>query len=276
MNLLEPRVRVVLLIAGVIALSMAAEKFRELVGEEDSSKSGKFTILNCFDMGSGTLSCISKESVKFYVYSIRSKHVEKVRQRAIEVALTDALKEGLSASAAAKQAQKVGQKAAKLASRQAKRIVGPILSSGWDFFEAVYYGGTIMEGVLRGIGTLFGTYAGGHQGEEILGKVGYLLGSHLGSWVGGRIGLMVYDVCNGVAHILQFFTFEGTTSSDPSVSEDLYSEDLGRNEENADFEDASVTDQNTKYESFSGDSEFSENSNESSEESNGWGFFSAR
>lgn len=227
-------------------------------------------------MGSGTLSCIGKEGVKLYVYSIRSKHVEKVRQRTIEVALTDALKEGLTASAASKQAQKVGQKAAKLASRQAKRILGPILSSGWDFFEAVYYGGTIMEGVLRGIGTLFGTYAGGYHGEEILGKLGYLLGSHLGSWVGGRIGLMVYDICNGLAHILQFFTLDGTTSSDLGVSEDFYSEDSYRNEENTAFEDASVIDQNTNYEYFSEDGELSENSNESSEDSNGWGFLSVR
>ncbi|KAH0461548.1 hypothetical protein IEQ34_009123 [Dendrobium chrysotoxum] len=276
MDLREPRVRVALLIAGVIALSMAAEKFRELVGEDDSSKSGKFTFLNCFDMGSGTLSCISKEGVKLYVYNIRSKHVENVRQRAIEVALTDALKEGLTASAAAKHAQKLGQNAAKLASRQAKRIVGPIISSGWDFFEAVYYGGTMMEGVLRGIGTLFGTYAGGYHGEEIFGKLGYLLGSHMGSWVGGRIGLMVYDVCNGVAHVLQLFTIEGTTGSDLRVNEDVQSEDSYKNEENTAFDDASVIDQKTNYESFREDTDYSENSDESSEDSNSWGFFSGR
>ncbi|XP_020575400.1 uncharacterized protein LOC110021301 isoform X2 [Phalaenopsis equestris] len=250
-----------------------AEKFRELVGEEVSSKSGKFTFLNCFDMGSGTFSCIGKEGIKLYVYNLRSKHVENVRQQAIEVALTNALQEGLSASDAAKQAQKSGQKAAKLASRQAKRIVGPILSSAWDFFEAVYYGGTMMEGVLRGVGTLFGTYAGGYHGEEIFGKLGYLLGSHLGSWVGGRIGLMVYDVCNGVALILQFFTFEGTTSSDLSANEDDV-KDSYINEQSTDFEDASAVDQNP--ESFREDSEYREISNENSEDSNGWGFLSGR
>ena len=30
------------------------------------------------------------------------------------------------------------------------------------------------------------------------------MGSQLGSWVGGRIGLMVYDVANGVHYLVQF------------------------------------------------------------------------
>ncbi|KAG0503102.1 hypothetical protein HPP92_003174 [Vanilla planifolia] len=232
LNLEGPRVRMGLLIAGIIALSLTAEKFREFLGEEESSKSGKFTFLNCLDMGSGTFACVGKEGVKLYVYSLRSKHVEKVRQRAIEIALTEALNEGLNAKNAANQAQKAGQKAAKLASRQAKRIVGPIISSGWDFFEAVYYGGTMMEGVLRGAGTLFGTYAGGYHGEELLGKLGYLLGSHVGSWVGGRIGLMVYDVCNGVSHLLQVFTSADNTSDDGlREKEGVESGEAYRNEE---------------------------------------------
>ncbi|KAJ6974189.1 hypothetical protein NC653_030311 [Populus alba x Populus x berolinensis] len=91
---------------------------------------------------------------------------------------------GMSAQDAAKTAQKEGTKAAKLAKRQAKRIIGPVISSGWDFFEALYYGGTITEGFLRGSGTLVGAYAW--------------------SWVGGRIGLMVYDVVDGVHYLLQF------------------------------------------------------------------------
>ncbi|XP_058076905.1 uncharacterized protein LOC131225393 [Magnolia sinica] len=204
LDLQKRRVRLALFVGGLIALSITAEKCRELVGEEASSQSGKFTFLNCFDMGSGSLACVVKESVKLYFNNIRTAHVEKVRHKAIEVALTEALLEGLSASAAAKEAQKVGAKAAKLASRQTKRIIGPIISSGWDFFEAIYYGGTMTEGFLRGTGTLFGTYAGGFQGEQRLGRVGYLVGSHLGSWVGGRIGLMVYDVINGVHYLLHF------------------------------------------------------------------------
>ncbi|KAF2324017.1 hypothetical protein GH714_006175 [Hevea brasiliensis] len=155
-------------------------------------------------MSTGTLACTVKEGVKLYFYNIRSAHVEKARNLAIERALLDALGQGISAKDAAKQAQKEGAKAAKLATRQAKRIIGPIISSGWDFFEALYYGGTITEGFLRGSGTLFGAYAGGFLGEARLGRFGYLVGSHLGSWVGGRIGLMVYDVVNGVNFLLQF------------------------------------------------------------------------
>lgn len=184
--------------------AFVAEKCRQLVGEESSSQSGKFTFLNCFDMSSGTLACGVKEGVKLYFYNIRSAHVERARQLAIESAKTDSLSQGMSSEEAEKRALKEGTKAAKLAKQQAKRITGPIISSGWDFFEAIYYGGTITEGFLRGSGTLFGAYAGGFLGEERLGRFGYLVGSHLGSWVGGRIGLMVYDVVNGVHYMLQF------------------------------------------------------------------------
>jgi hypothetical protein len=191
-----------------LLLFSIAEKCRQLVGEEASSQSGKFTILNCFDMGSGSVACGVKEGVKLYIYNIRAAHVEKARHVAIEAALVDALSQGMSAKDAAIQAQKEGAKAAKLVTRQAKRIIGPIISSGWDFFEAIYYGGTITEGFLRGTGTLVGAYAGGFVGEQRLGKFGYLVGSHLGSWVGGRIGLMVYDVVNGVHYLLQFVQTE--------------------------------------------------------------------
>lgn len=175
-----------------------------MVGENASSQSGKFTFLNCFDMGSGSVACGVKEGVKLYFYNIQSAHVEMARHKALETALADAVSQGLSAKDAAKQAQKEGAKAAKLAKRQAKRIIGPIISSGWDFFEALYYGGTIAEGFLRGSGTLFGAYAGGFLGEQRLGRFGYLVASHLGSWVGGRLGLMIYDVVNGVHYMLSF------------------------------------------------------------------------
>ncbi|XP_031385560.1 uncharacterized protein LOC116199343 [Punica granatum] len=221
------RVQILLLIVGVIALSITAEKCRQLVGEEASSKSGQFTFLNCFDMSSGTLACTVKEGVKLYFNNIRAAHVESARHLAIEAALEEALAQGLSAKDAAKQAQKEGAKAAKLATRQAKRIIGPIIASGWDFFEAIYYGGTITEGFLRGTGTLFGAYAGGFYGEQSLGRFGYLVGSHLGSWVGGRVGLMVYDVVNGVHYLLQFVRpeIEGTESNETPIyerSEDYY------------------------------------------------------
>ncbi|CAI9786153.1 unnamed protein product [Fraxinus pennsylvanica] len=216
MTILEKkRVQILLFIVGVIALSITAEKCREFVGEEAASKSGKFTFLNCLDGGSGTLACVVKEGVKLYVYNIRSIHVESARNKAIESALSDALTQGIPAKDAAKLAQKEGAKAAKLATRKAKRIVGPIISSGWDFFEALYYGGTMTEGFLRGTGTLFGTYSVGFIGEQRFGRFGYLVGSHLGSWVGGRIGLMFYDVVNGVEYLLQFFQLD-----EPKVYDD--------------------------------------------------------
>ncbi|KAI4301704.1 hypothetical protein L6164_034955 [Bauhinia variegata] len=204
MDFQKKRVQFLLFVAGIIVLSITAEKCRQLVGEEASSQSGKFTIFDCFDMSSGTLACAVKEGVKLYFYNIRAAHVERARTLKLESALVDAMSQGMAAPDAAKHAQKEGAKAAKLASRQAKRIIGPIISSGWDFFEAIYYGGTITEGFLRGTGTLFGTYTGGFLGEQRLGRFGYLVGSHLGSWLGGRIGLMVYDVVNGVHFLLEF------------------------------------------------------------------------
>ncbi|XP_020596510.1 uncharacterized protein LOC110036414 [Phalaenopsis equestris] len=221
LDLQKRRIQFALFIVGLTALSMTAEKFREIIGEQSSSKSGKFTFLNCFDLGSGTLACGVKESIKLYSYSIRSVHVENVRQRATDFALNEALQEGLSTNAAAKQAKKAGAKAAKLASRQARRIVGPIISSGWDFFEAIYYGGTMTEGFLRGSGTLFGTYIGGFHGEQLLGRLGYFAGSHLGSWVGGRVGLMFYDIFNGINYMFNFFEMEdlGKQVNNEGVSE---------------------------------------------------------
>uniref|UniRef100_A0A7N0V403 Uncharacterized protein n=1 Tax=Kalanchoe fedtschenkoi TaxID=63787 RepID=A0A7N0V403_KALFE len=144
------RLQFVGFVAGVVVLSIAAEKCRQLVGEGASSKSGQFTILNCFDMGSGRVACGVKEGIKLYFYNIRSAHVGMARQKAIETALADATAQGLAANLAAKFAQKEGEKTAKLVTCQAKRIVSPIISSGWDFFEAVYYGGTMAEGFLRG------------------------------------------------------------------------------------------------------------------------------
>ncbi|OMO86273.1 hypothetical protein CCACVL1_09670 [Corchorus capsularis] len=219
MDFQKKRVQLLLFIAGVIILSITAEKCRQLVGEEASSQSGKFTLLNCFDMGSGSVACAVKEGVKLYFYNIRAAHVDRARDLAIEAALEDALSQGLSAKEAAKQAQIEGKKAAKLATRQAKRIIGPIISSGWDFFEAIYYGGTLAEGFLRGTGTLVGAYSGGFLGEQRLGRVGYLVGSHLGSWVGGRIGLMVYDVVNGVHFLLQFAQMEESENHEAPVYE---------------------------------------------------------
>nr|CCD74504.1 similar to XP_002891958 hypothetical protein [A.lyrata] [Arabidopsis halleri subsp. halleri] len=191
MDFRRRRVQFILFAIGLIALSMTAEKCRELVGQEAASKSGQFTFLNCFDMSSGTLACAVKE--------------EKARNVAIEKALHDALVNGMPAKEAAKEVQRAGEKAAKLASRQAKRIIGPIVAAGWDFFEALYFGGTLTEGFLRGSGTMIGAYSGGYVGEQRFGRFGYLVGSTLGNWVGARVGLMVYDVVNGVNFFLETY-----------------------------------------------------------------------
>uniref|UniRef100_A0A0A9GJF8 Uncharacterized protein n=1 Tax=Arundo donax TaxID=35708 RepID=A0A0A9GJF8_ARUDO len=261
------RVQLLLFITGVLALSMTAEKFRELVGKEAASKSGQFTFMNCFDMGSGSLACAAKEGVKLYIYNLRTAHMERVRQLTIEKALADAVSEGLTATEAAKQAQKVGAKAAKVAARQAKRILGPIISSGWDFFEAMYFGGSMTEGFLRGTGTLFGTYVGGFRGEERLGKLGYLTGSHLGSWVGGRIGLMIYDVINGLKYMLQFVQPENQSSSYDSEDGSEY----------ADSYISSKREESTHPDSYaSGDREesaYDETSEEKQEESKWFNLF---
>ncbi|CAM8928511.1 unnamed protein product [Rhodiola kirilowii] len=280
------RIQFVGFVVGVVVLSITAEKCRQLVGEEASSQSGQFTILNCFDMGSGSVACGVKEGIKLYFYNIRSAHVEMARNKAIEVALVDATTQGLAPNLAAKYAQKEGEKAAKLVTRKAKRIVGPIISSGWDFFEAVYYGGTIAEGSLRGVGTLFGAYGGGFLGEQQLGRVGYLVGSHLGSWVGGRIGLMVYDVVNGVHFLLQFSTStESSEDSVPYESSTLESSEDSVSDESPTFEsseDYSATyesptsdgsEDSVSYESPTSDSyetiSYESPSSESSEESEG-------
>lgn len=211
-------------------------------------------------MGSGSVACGVKEGVKLYFYNIRSAHVERVRHTALETALADAITQGMSAKEAAKHAQKEGVKAAKLAKRQAKRIIGPIISSGWDFFEALYYGGTVTEGFLRGSGTLFGAYAGGFVGEQKLGRFGYLIGSHLGSWIGGRIGLMVYDVVNGVHFLLNFVQggeesevhdkeayVENEASDDSRVNEAPIYTGLEDSEESYNYE-SSPSDESVEYE----------------------------
>lgn len=235
-----------------------------MVGEEAASKSGKFTFLNCFDMGSGSVACGAKEGVKLYVYNLRSAHVERVRRQAIERALSDALSGGLSPADAAKQAQKDGAKAAKLATRQAKRILGPILSSGWDFFEAMYYGGTMTEAFLRGSGTLLGTYVGGYHGEQRMGKVGYLMGSHFGSWIGARMGLMVYDVVNGVSYLVNFVQPDEERHESQSNYEDEYSREE-RSESN--YEDE------YRREERSEESRYYEMSDEETKESEGFSLF---
>lgn len=247
MDIQKRRVRLLLLITGVVALSMTAEKFRELVGKEAASKSGQFTFMNCFDMGSGSLACTAKEGVKLYVNNIRSAHLEMVRQRAMEKALADAVTQGLTPGEAAKQAQKVSAKATKVAARQANRILGPIISCGWDFFEAMYFGGSMTEGFLRGTGTLFGTYVGGFHGEERFGKLGYLAGSQIGSWGGGRIGLMIYDIISGLKYMFLSIQPEYESSSYASEYGSEYTEIYTNREESTYYETSEEKQEESKW-----------------------------
>ncbi|MCO5598962.1 hypothetical protein L7F22_053061 [Adiantum nelumboides] len=200
------------LLLAFLLLATAAEKARHLIGEDAASRSGQFTWINCFDMGTGSLACFAKEGIKSYVYNIRAGHIARKKQRSFEIAYTNALAEGKSAQAASKEAKTAGSKAEKLASRKAHRILGPFSAAAWDMFEALYYGGTMFEATMRGLGTIGGTYWGGLQGELNLGRVGYLIGSHLGSWIGGRVGLMLYDIAVGV-HFLYNKYFVGTSSN---------------------------------------------------------------
>lgn len=211
-----------LFMAGIIALQITAEKCRQLVGEESSSKSRteRFTFLNCFDMSYGTIACVVKEIVKLYFYYIRAAHVDKVARETTEAAMREKLSEGGSLEEAIKWAYQEGNAAKKRATRQAKHVVGPLISSAWDFFETIWVGGTLAEGAIRGTGTLFGSYAGGIIGEGRLGWVGFLVGSQMGSWIGGRIGLMAYDVGKGVQYLLHFVGKESNyylDSKDPSL-----------------------------------------------------------
>ncbi|XP_039029592.1 uncharacterized protein LOC120163838 [Hibiscus syriacus] len=211
MDLKEKKKQIILLfIIGFIVLKITAEKCRELAGEqkETLSQTGKFSWLDCFDFGTGSIACAAKQAVTLYVYNMRSARVEKAKLLAMDKALNDAMSQGVPFKDAKKQAEKVGKKAAKLASEQTDRITGPIITSGWDFFEAVYYGGSFPEGAFRGQGMLLGSYGGGFFGEQLFGRLGYLLGSQFGGWVGGRIGLMVHDVAVGVQYLIWFFRDE--------------------------------------------------------------------
>ncbi|XP_009774671.1 uncharacterized protein LOC107805557 [Nicotiana tabacum] len=192
-------------LTSVFVLSFIAEKCRQLVGEESTSRSKteRFTFINCFDMSYGTIGCLLKELVKIYLYYIRAIYVHKVRNEATKEAVQENLSKGQSLEDAVKIGQQVGNAAAKRASLQAKHIMGPMVSSGWDFFETIYVGGTLGEAIIRSVGTLLGSYIGGIIGEGKTRWLGFLLGSQFGSWIGGRLGLMLHDVGIGLQYLHQ-------------------------------------------------------------------------
>jgi hypothetical protein len=179
-------------------------------------------------MGYGTLACLAKEGTKSYVYNVRGGHIARMRQRSYEIAYANALAQGRTLQDALKEANLAGKKAEKLASRHTQRILGPLSSAAWDTFEALYYGGTLVEAISRGIGTIGGAYWGGLQGEQSLGRIGYFFGSHIGSWVGGRVGLMVFDISNAAHFFVNEYLIQGNNMGSvdmmPSPEETINSE----------------------------------------------------
>lgn len=185
-----------------------------------------FSWLDCFDLGLGSLGCLTKEGAKLYTNSFRARLVEDAKRRAHDAAYQAGLLKGLGAQAAAQEAQGAGLKAAKLASRRAKRVTGPLFSAAWDFFEVMHYGGSVVEGAVRAAGTMAGTWLGGFYGEQGLGRLGFFIGSHLGSWAGGRVGLMAYDVVRAVQVLLSWLHhFLATTDLSPEGGEGGYGSD---------------------------------------------------
>ncbi|XP_019160147.1 PREDICTED: uncharacterized protein LOC109156771 [Ipomoea nil] len=211
------RIRYVSLLTAIILISLTAEKCRQLAGGNMAAgrrgRGERFTFLNCLDMSYGSVACILKEAVKVYMYYVRASHVHKVRAEATKSALQRNLSQGRSRRDAAAAAAEVGDAAARRAYLQAKHVMAPTVSSVWDFFETVYAGGTTCEGMVRSAGTFLGAYSGGLAGEGRLRWFGFLIGSQLGSWVGGRLGLAVYDVGIGVHYLLHLTNYKPTISN---------------------------------------------------------------
>ncbi|KAG6545792.1 hypothetical protein Mapa_012753 [Marchantia paleacea] len=182
----------------IAVLWMSAQMSREALGAHNLSRTEDLSWTDCLDMGTGSVACAVKQVAKLYTFSIRGGYVEKAKSRAYENAYHKAITEGLAINVARDKATKLGKEAGKLASRKHKRITGPLIAGAWDFFEVMYYGGTLVEGSMKAAGTLGGTWVGGFFGELKLGRLGYMIGSQVGSWIGGELGLMVYDVCNGM------------------------------------------------------------------------------
>lgn len=142
----------------------------------------------------GTAACLLKEIIKLYLYYVRAIYVQKLRSEATHNAL--------AANLPAEAAREAGEAAATRAKLHVRHVMGPVLSACWDLFETMYVGGSAAEGMVRSLGTLVGAYGGGIAGEGKMGWVGFVGGSQVGGWAGGRVGLMVYDVWNGVGLLL--------------------------------------------------------------------------
>ncbi|KAH9566950.1 hypothetical protein CY35_03G003400 [Sphagnum magellanicum] len=184
----------IILCVGFLVLHLFSMQARQYVGDQSASKTGKFSMWDCFDLNVGSIVCVTKEAAKLYTNSFQAGLVEQAKQKAYHSALQSALAQGMVRKEAERQSQKLARAAGKEKSHQAQRILGPLFAAVWDTFEVLYYGGSFVEASMRASGTLSGTWFGALEGEKRMGRVGYLVGGHIGSWVGSRLALMVYDI----------------------------------------------------------------------------------
>ncbi len=138
----------------------AAMQARQYVGDQSASKTGKFSVWDCFDLNFGSIACLTKEAAKLYTNSFWAGLVEQAKHKAYDSALQSALAQGMARKEAERQSQKLAQAAGKEKSRQARRISGPLFAAIWDTFEVLYYGGSFLEASMRASGTLCGTWLG--------------------------------------------------------------------------------------------------------------------
>lgn len=148
MNLHNKAVQLLIAVS-IVALSIAAKICHQLDGEKASyqSRTQRMTLLDCFDMGYGTLACVIKEAVIIYLNYARAVYVNKVRYEATRAAMMGQAQDQ-RAEDRLKRAREEGNAAARQASVEAQHILGPIISSWWDFFVTLYAGGTLAEGVI--------------------------------------------------------------------------------------------------------------------------------
>ncbi|KAH8966072.1 hypothetical protein BDL97_03G005300 [Sphagnum fallax] len=184
----------IFLCVGFLVLHLFSMQARQYVGDQSASKTGKFSMWDCFDLNVGSIVCVTKEAAKLYTNSFQAGLVEQAKQKAYHSALQSALAQGMVRKEAERQSQKLARAAGKEKSQQARRISGPLFAAVWDTFEVLYYGGSFVEASMRASGTLSGTWFGALEGEKRMGRVGYLVGGQIGSWVGSRLALMVYDI----------------------------------------------------------------------------------
>jgi hypothetical protein len=138
----------------------AAMQARQYVGDQSASKTGKFSMWDCFDLNVGSIVCVTKEAAKLYTNSFQAGLVEQAKQKAYHSALQSALAQGMVRKEAERQSQKLARAAGKEKSHQAQRILGPLFAAVWDTFEVLYYGGSFVEASMRASGTLSGTWFG--------------------------------------------------------------------------------------------------------------------